>query len=193
MFVTSRVCQHLTIAAHSPRPQLLAARSCKRGCAHEVTLSVRKFPRKLLRGLLAILLAVPYLFAADNLRLNSHLDYSSDSQDGPLITGDNMQAGVVAGMTNYIVMYGEGCFNSKRQARRTVELYNKYRDRVNFVVVDLDKPQSGAQQELVKRFYRGYIPHVVVLSRHGTALYDSSGEVSSIEIEKIFEKSFRGE
>jgi hypothetical protein len=46
--------------------------------------------------------------AADNLKLNQHLDYSSDSQDGPLITGDNMDKGVVEGVPNHIIFYGEG-------------------------------------------------------------------------------------
>jgi hypothetical protein len=136
------------------------------------------------------MLAVPALFAIDNLKLNPKLDYSSDSLDGPLITGDDSESGFVAGKTNYIIIYGEGCFNSKRQARRTVELYNKYRDRVHFVVVDLDMKQSPEQQKLVKQYYKGYIPHVVVLDAKGNALYNSSGEVDSKEIGAAFEKSF---
>jgi len=127
------------------------------------------------------------LFAADNLKLNSHLDYSSDSQDGPLITGDNRQAGLVAGRPNYIIIYGEACYNSKRQARRTVDLYNKYRGKVNFVVIDLDDHASAEQEQLRKRFYRGYIPQVAVLGKNGNVLYDSSGEVDSQRIEAILE------
>ena len=46
--------------------------------------------------------------AAENLRINPKLDYSSDSQDGPLITGDQMEDGPVAGVPNYILIYGEG-------------------------------------------------------------------------------------
>ena len=57
--------------------------------------------------LVVMLLAIP-LWSADNLRLNSHLDYSSDSQDGPLITGDHMEDGASAGKPNYIIIYGEG-------------------------------------------------------------------------------------
>ncbi len=52
-------------------------------------------------------LAVP-LWGADNLRLNQRLIYSSDSQDGPLITGDEMEEGAVQGKPNYIIFYGEG-------------------------------------------------------------------------------------
>jgi hypothetical protein len=143
-----------------------------------------------LKLFLLIMLTGPSLFAIDNLKLNSKLDYTSDSLDGPLITGDDAQSGFVVGKTHYVIIYGEGCFNSKRQARRTVELYNKYRDQVHFVVVDLDTKRSPEQQKLVKEYYKGYIPHVVVLDANGNALYNSSGEVDSKEIERLFAKSF---
>src|SRR5438445_4456040 len=122
--------------------------------------------------------------AAENLKLNQQLDYTSDSQDGPLITGDHLEDGSISGKPAYAIFYGEGCFNSKRQARRTVELYEKYKGRVQFVVVDLDRPRSPAQEELVKKFYKGYIPHVVVLNRDGKAAYNASGEVEEGEISK---------
>jgi len=127
--------------------------------------------------------------AADNLKLNQRLDYASDSQDGPLITGDHLEDGAAPGKPAYAILYGEGCFNSKRQARRTVELYEKYKGRVQFVVVDLDRPRSAAQEELVKKFYKGYIPHVVVLDREGKTAYNSSGEVGSDEISTLLEKA----
>jgi hypothetical protein len=135
-------------------------------------------------------LAMPAV-AADNLRLNQHLDYSSDSHDGPLITGDHLEDGFVAGKPAYIIIYGEGCFNSKRQARRTVALYEKYRERVQFVVIDLDKKPSGAQEELVKKFYKGYIPHVVVLNGSGNLVYNASGEVDEKEISKLLDGMVR--
>ena len=129
--------------------------------------------------------------AADNLKLNEHLDYSSDSHDGPLITGDHLEDGAASGKPSYIIIYGEGCFNSKRQARRTVELYEKYKDRVQFVVVDMDKPRSAAQEDLVKRFYKGYIPHVTVLNREGKIAYNASGEVEDGEISKVLDKTLK--
>jgi hypothetical protein len=135
------------------------------------------------------LMAVPTLFAIDDLKLNSRLNYGSDSLDGPLITGTDAQSGFVAGRPNYVIIYGEGCFNSKRQARRTVELYNKYRSQVHFVVVDLDVQRSPEQQQLVKQYYKGYIPYVLILDAHGTPLYNQSGEVESRVIEDIFQKA----
>lgn len=136
----------------------------------------------------ALAMALP-AHAAENLKLNQHLDYSSDSQDGPLITGDHLEDGAVSGKPAYAIFYGEGCFNSKRQARRTVELYEKYKGKVQFVVIDLDRPQSPAQEELVKKFYRGSIPHVVVLNRDGKTSYNAAGEVEEGEISKVLEKA----
>jgi hypothetical protein len=129
--------------------------------------------------------------AGENLRINPRLDYSSDSQDGPLITGDHMDEGAVAGRPNYVFIYGEGWFNSKRQARRSVNLYEKYRGRVNFVIVNLDHKRSPAQQELVRKYYKGYIPHVVVLDRSGNAIYNQSGEVEESTIVRLLDSALK--
>jgi hypothetical protein len=131
------------------------------------------------------------VFAIDDLKLNAKLDYSSDGLDGALITGSNANSGFEAGKPNYVIIYGEGCFNSKRQARRTVELYDKYRSQVHFVVIDLDAQRSPAQQQLVKQYYKGYIPHVLVLDAQGTPLYNQTGEVDSQVIEDIIQKSLK--
>ena len=146
---------------------------------------------KMLLPAMLLLSLSSQVFGIDNLKLNSKLDYSSDSLDGPLITGDDVQSGFVSGKTNYVIIYGEGCFNSKRQARRTVELYNKYRNQVHFVVVDLDEKRSPDQQKLVKEYYQGSIPHVLILDANGKPLYNSAGEVDSKHIASIFEQSFR--
>lgn len=130
-------------------------------------------------------------FAGENLKLNPHLDYTSDSQDGPLISGDNMDAAVAPGKPAYIIMYGEGCYNSKRQARRTVSLYEKYKGRAQFVVIDLDRELPAEQEQLKKKYFQGYIPHVVVLDGSGSALYNSSGEVEESAISGVLDKSLR--
>jgi hypothetical protein len=137
---------------------------------------------------LILLLTVP-VFAGENLKLNPKLDYGSDSQDGPLITGDHMDAGVLPGKPAYVILYGEGCYNSKRQARRTVSLYEKYKGRVQFVAIDLDHPVPAAQQKLKAKYFRGYIPHVVVLDGSGSAVYNSSGEVDEVVISGFLDKA----
>jgi hypothetical protein len=138
-----------------------------------------------------VLMGAPKLWTADNLHLNQHLDYSSDSQDGPLITGEHLQDGAVAGKPNYVIIYGEGCFNSKRQARRTVSLYEKFKERVSFVIIDLDSTRSPEQQELVRKYYQGYIPHVVVLDNGGNPLYNASGEVEEGNVAAFLNKALK--
>jgi hypothetical protein len=130
-------------------------------------------------------------FAGENLKLNPKLDYTSDSQDGPLISGDSMEAGVIAGKPAYVIMYGEGCFNSKRQARRSVGLYEMYKGRVQFVIVDIDQRLSPAQKELKRKYFRGRIPHVVVLDASGSALYNRSGEVDGKAIAALLDGALR--
>lgn len=130
-------------------------------------------------------------FAGDHLKLNPKLDYTTDSHDGPLITGEHLDAGPVAGKPTYVLMYGEACYNSKHQARRTVELYGQYKDKVQFVIIDLDHRLSPPQDELKKRYYTGYIPHVVVLDATGTVLYNSAGEVDASVISSLLDKALR--
>ena len=130
-------------------------------------------------------------FAADDLRLNQRLDYSSDSADGPLITGNHFGAGVQSGQPNYIIIYGESCFNSKRQAKRTVDLYEKYKGRVTFVIIDLNIRRSAAQQDLLKKYYQGSIPHVVLLDRFGNAIYNSAGEVGTDKISALLDEALQ--
>ena len=141
----------------------------------------------IIRLLWLVLLAAPTLFGIDNLKLNPHLDYSSDSVDGPLITGNDAQTGVVAGKPNYVMIYGEGCFNSKRQARRTVALSERYGGRVNFVIIDLDKPQTPAQLKLVQTYYGGSIPDLVVLDGKGKPVYNQAGEQSEEVLGRILD------
>jgi len=123
--------------------------------------------------------------------LNPRLDYSSDSFDGPLITGDHMEEAAVAGKPNYIIFYGEGCFYSTHKGRRTVDLYQKYKARVRFVVIDLEIKRTAQQQELVKSYYRGYIPHVTVLDAAGKPVYNSAGEVEESAISSILDASLK--
>jgi len=142
--------------------------------------------------LVTILLTVSALIldvsAATDMKLNPNLNYSSDSNDGPLITGKNMKDGAVnKGRPAYIIFYHRECYNSKRQARRTVELYEKYNGTVDFIVIDLDSPRSSEQSELVKNHYKNYIPHVTVFNKEGKAVYDKSGEVRNSQMTEILD------
>ncbi|MEW6145615.1 MAG: hypothetical protein AB1598_11415 [Thermodesulfobacteriota bacterium] len=126
--------------------------------------------------------------AATDLKLNPSLDYTSDSNDGPLITGDGLSDGSLRkGTPAYVIFYHRECYNSKRQAKRTVELYEKYMGKVDFIIVDLDTKLSKEQEALRGRFYRNYIPHVTVIDSDGEAVYDKSGEVDTDRISLILD------
>jgi hypothetical protein len=130
------------------------------------------------RALLALILALPAaLRAADNLVLNPNLDYSDhNKKQGPLITGDNINDGLVQGVPNYIFFFGEKCYNSKRQARLTVHMYEKYKDRVHFVIVDLDKLTSPEQKLIRNRYFVGWIPHTTILDKQRHVVFDYTGD-----------------
>jgi hypothetical protein len=59
-----------------------------------------------MKRLLAVILFLATGLWAQDLKLNPHLDYDSDSQDGPLITGPD--SGLVKGKVNYIFIFEEG-------------------------------------------------------------------------------------
>jgi hypothetical protein len=59
-----------------------------------------------MKSLLALVLLVATGLWAQDLKLNPRLDYNSDSQDGPLITGPD--SGLVKGKVNYIFIFEEG-------------------------------------------------------------------------------------
>jgi predicted transcriptional regulator len=58
---------------------------------------------------------------------------------------------------------------------------------VQFVIIDLDKTRPAEQQQLVKKYYQGYIPHVVVLDARGNAVYNKAGEISESEVSRILD------
>ena len=59
------------------------------------------------------------------------------------------------------------------------------------MIVDLDLKRSPAQQQLVKKYYQGYIPHVVVLDKTGKALYNSAGEVDEATISSLLDRALK--
>jgi hypothetical protein len=59
-----------------------------------------------MKSLLAFALLLATSLWAQDLKLNPHLDYDSDRQDGPLITGPD--SGLVKGKVNYIFIFEEG-------------------------------------------------------------------------------------
>src|SRR6267142_4943173 len=92
--------------------------------------------------------------AADNLKLNEDLDYSTDSHDGPLITGDHLEDGA-ASASRAISSFTAKAVSIPSDKRAARLSSTKNRRIVQFVAVDMDKQRSAAQEDPVKRFYKG--------------------------------------
>ncbi len=117
--------------------------------------------------------------AASNLHLAPSLSFTDDSSANFPIAGNDLQdaAGVPDRAT--IIFFGTAhCWNTNREAERLVALYSKYRDRINFIVVNLDDV-SSAQGELATRYFRGYIQTITVIDSHGRVIYDRAGETGT--------------
>ncbi|MGH9357728.1 MAG: TlpA family protein disulfide reductase [Terriglobia bacterium] len=143
---------------------------------------------KLISALFIFTFALPVIVrGADNLVLNPRLNYKKNNHQGPLITGDHMMDSVKPGMVNYITFYAEFCYNAKRQARTTVDLYNKYKGQVHFVIVDFEYGWSPAQDKLVRQYFMGdgnrNIPQTVILDSKGRPVFDYIGQTSEALLE----------
>jgi len=116
--------------------------------------------------------------AADHLKVNPGLDYMKNAWQGPLIEGDNLWDGLVKGKPNYIFMYNEFCYDAKRQALRTVELYRDYGDSVHFVIIDVSRPiPKLTQMPLIYKYFSGFFPQTIILDENGKIALDYTGEV----------------
>ncbi len=128
----------------------------------------------------ALLLAASSLLkAADHLKLNPDLNFMRNSFQGPLIIGAPMDDGVAEGVPNYIFFYAEYCFNAKRQALRTVELYKDYKGLVHFVIVDVSRPLPPEHKDLVEKYFDGKFPHITILDKTGKVVFNYTGEASA--------------
>jgi hypothetical protein len=133
--------------------------------------------RSLLVATLALAALPAAAPAADNLKLKPGLDYMKNAWQGPAIEGDNMWDGIEKGKPNLIFMYAEFCFDAKRQAQRTVEMYRDYGDHVHFVIIDLSRPMPKRTQiPLLKKYFSRVFPHTVILNKNGKAIFDYVGE-----------------
>ncbi len=132
------------------------------------------------------------LVAGTDLTINRKLRYGSDSNDGPLITGKDLDyAKLSTQKPSHIIFHHRECYNSKRQAKRTVELYDKFKEKVNFIVIDLDEVRNKDQVGLKRKYYTHYIPHVTILNKNGKVIYDRAGEVSTDKLSDILESAIK--
>jgi hypothetical protein len=115
---------------------------------------------------------------ATDLRLAPGLSFTDDASDDFPIRGEDMgEAESRPGRATVMFFGASHCWNTNREAERVVALYPKYRDRVRFIIVDVNGP-SAAQRPLMQSYYRGSIPTLVVLAPDGTPVYARAGETA---------------
>lgn len=128
---------------------------------------------------LAVLLSIGSLaaLAASDLSLPPGLSFDDDSGKSFPISGKDLSATAMPGEATVVFFGTSHCWNTAREAERLVKLYPQYKDRLQFVIVDLDHV-APAQQPLVKRYYRGAIPTIALIDSSGKVIYDQAGETS---------------
>jgi hypothetical protein len=129
-------------------------------------------------GVACVVAIAELVEAGENLTLAPGLSFTDDSSDSFPIRGEDLGAAATGGGRATIAFFGAAhCWNTNREAERLVALYPKFRDRMRFVVVDVNHP-SESQRALMQQHYRGYIPTLVVFSADDRVLYSGSGETA---------------
>jgi len=89
---------------------------------------------------------------ATDLRLAPGLSFTDDSSDDFPVRGEDMEDAELRPGRATVMFFGAShCWNTNREAERLVALYPKYRDRVHFIIVDVNRP-STAQRPLMKSY-----------------------------------------
>ena len=125
------------------------------------------------------MLSMPMARAASGLRLAPKLSFDDDSSPNFPIQGQNLTEGSIASGEATVIFFGtSNCWNTAREAERLVKLYPQFRNRIRFVIVDLNR--VGPEQEaLVSHYYHGYIPTITAIDSKGNLIYDRAGETAS--------------
>src|ERR1700730_8988590 len=125
------------------------------------------------------MLCEPSARAGSDLKLAPKLSFDDDSSPNFPIQGQNLSRGSIASGEATVIFFGtSNCWNTAREAERLVKLYQQFRNRIRFVMVDLN--HVGPEQEaLVSRYYHGYIPTITAIDSKGNLIYDRAGETAS--------------
>jgi hypothetical protein len=122
---------------------------------------------------------VPCARAASDLRLAPNLSFDDDSSPNFPIRGRNLSDGSAPTGEATVIFFGtSNCWNTAREAERLVKLYPQFQNKIHFVVVDL-RNVAPAQQPLVSRYYRGFIPTITAIDSGGKVIYNRAGETAT--------------
>jgi hypothetical protein len=119
--------------------------------------------------------------AAENLRLREGISFYQDIDSGFPLKGDNMDDMFVGDGKPSILFFGASDdLNTNRQAKRMVDLYYQLKDtHLKFVLIDVDHPLNRQALDLIKKYYRGYIPAEAIFDSEGKLVWSQIGEVDN--------------
>ena len=137
------------------------------------------------------LLPLPSTLAAEELKLRDGISFYQDIDSGfPIVAQKLDDVEPAKGSPTLIFFGAAGDLYTNRQSRRVVDLYRRYRAAgVKFIVIDVDQPGVPAAKELVREYYRGYIPFEVILDKSGAKVWSQIGEVESKQLETQLDKT----
>jgi hypothetical protein len=119
--------------------------------------------------------------AAEDLQLRPGISFDQDIDNDFPIAGKHLEDTTIDKDRPAFIFFGaSGDFNTNRQAKRFIEIYRKESGKpLKFIVVDVDHPVSDQCRNLIKTYYRGYIPCEVLLDRTGKVAWQETGEVKT--------------
>ena len=128
---------------------------------------------------LAILTTTQQAKSAENLKLREGISFYQDTDSGFPIVAEKIDDVSPAKDGPTLMFFGaSGDLNTNRQARRLVDLYRKYCSRgLKFVIIDVDNADNAVAKQLLKEYYRGYIPLAVLLDKKSQSRWSATGEV----------------
>ena len=134
--------------------------------------------------------------AAEDLQLRSGIAFNRDVDDGFPIKAKHLDdITIEKGMPSFLFFGASGDLNTNRQAKRIVEIYKKLPGKsIKFILIDVDHPFNDAGKELIKSFYKGYIPYEIILDKDGKIIWSQIGEVHTNQLrQKLDEISPRSD
>lgn len=140
-------------------------------------------------ALVAIFMVASAAIAASNLRIKDGISFVQDIDNGFPIVGDNMDdATITPGMPTVIFFGAAGDLNTNRQAKRLVDLYKKVQEKIKAIIIDVDHPANASVVKLIKTYYKGYIPLIVILDKNGKVSTTHSGETDSGDLKSKLDR-----
>ncbi|MBK9142916.1 MAG: hypothetical protein IPM23_10505 [Candidatus Melainabacteria bacterium] len=131
--------------------------------------------------------------AADNLSLKKGISFVQDIDAGFPIEAEKMEdATLEAGKPTFIFFGARGDLNTSRQAKRVVNLYNRFaKQGIKFILIDVDNPLNASAKDLLKKHYKGYIPCQVVLNDEGKSVWNKVGEIPEKDIARVIDEQIK--